>query len=165
LAAKPQFVVLNKVDLPEAREARQKFLEQFKTSGESREIMTISALSGEGLTEFVRRLGALAKEFPSGRGQEGENYLQTREKIPLSVTKEVDMFVIRGSEIERIYSMTDFENEEASRRFQKLLEKRGIIDQLFELDVKEGDTIRIGKEEFVFHEDEFTPFLKSREED
>jgi len=155
LSIKPQLVVLNKIDLPEAVEAEKNFRESFRQSGDSREVLTISALSGVGLEALVRKLAELVGKHPSKRGEEGENYLQERKSIPLSVTKEGEIYLIQGSEIERIHSMTDFQNEEASARFQKLLQKRGIVDQLFELGAQDGDTIRIGKEEFLFAADEY----------
>ena len=155
LASKPQLVVLNKIDLPESNEAELRFRELYQRTNDSSAVLTISALGGIGLESLVRKLAELVKKHPSKRGEEGENYLLERKSIPLNIKREGNVFVIEGTEIERIHSMTDFQNEEASTRFQKLLEMRGIVDRLSKLGVEDGDTIRIGKEEFLFASDIF----------
>ena len=55
LAAKPQLVVLNKLDLPKARNNARAFI----ASATDNEIMTISAVTGQGLDELVKRLAQL----------------------------------------------------------------------------------------------------------
>ena len=64
-------------------------------------------------------------------------------KIPYTITKEDDIWVISGKEVERIFKMTKFSSEEAVYRFSKKLRRMGIDDKLQELGAEEGDQVRI----------------------
>lgn len=55
MAKRPQIVVLNKVDITEARENLSKILEFFKAKG--LEVFSISAVTGEGLDKLIKYVG------------------------------------------------------------------------------------------------------------
>ena len=63
---------------------------------------------------------------------------------PYTITKEEEnVWSISGKEVERIFKMTKFNNEEAIYRFAKKLKRLGIDDKLASLGAKEGDQVRI----------------------
>jgi len=51
---------------------------------------------------------------------------------------------VLGDEIERIAAMTDWSNQEAIERFERILRARGIAEALEAAGVDVGDTVRIG---------------------
>ena len=55
LLEKPQVVVLNKMDLPAVRERIRFFQDAFQQKGV--ELFSISALTGEGVDEMIRKIG------------------------------------------------------------------------------------------------------------
>ena len=65
-----------------------------------------------------------------------------------AIVQEEDGWRVRGSEIERVVAMTNWEYDEAVIRFQRILEAMGISAALEEAGVKVGDTVRIGDIEF-----------------
>ena len=67
LATKPQLVVLNKIDLPQARAGA----EAFKRAASGDEIITISAVTGQGIERFVKRLAQLV--HPKDDNQDKQN--------------------------------------------------------------------------------------------
>jgi GTP-binding protein len=74
LSEKPQVIVGNKVDIPGAAENFERLVEKLKeNSCRNSGVFAISALTGEGLTELVDRLGELkervGKPTPTRRGE------------------------------------------------------------------------------------------------
>ncbi len=54
---------------------------------------------------------------------------------------------MRGRRIERVAVMTDWANDEAVARFQRILKAMGILDALQKAGVKSGDTVLIAEHE------------------
>ncbi len=66
LASKPQMVVGNKVDIPEAKEKFDKVKSKFKDMGI--EIFSISAVTGEGIEQLVNGMADILVEAEAGAG-------------------------------------------------------------------------------------------------
>jgi len=70
---------------------------------------------------------------------------QERESTAVTVTQVgPGEFRVGGEEIERLAVMTDWDNEEAMERFERILVARGISALLEEAGVSLGDTVHIG---------------------
>ena len=71
---------------------------------------------------------------------------------PYTITKEDDIWVIRGNEIEKLFTMTRWEEEEAQIRFARKLKGMGIEEELELLGAKHGDEVKILDYIFVWKE-------------
>lgn len=144
LAAKPQIVALNKLDLPEAR-ARWAPLR--KELGE--EVLGISAVTGEGISGLLRVIIERLEELPPEEPLEELPVLrplEARESTAFTVEKLGEgVFRVHGQEIERLALMTDWSNDEAIERFERIMHARGISARLEEEGVRLGDTVYIGE--------------------
>jgi GTP-binding protein len=143
LACKPQVAVLNKMDLPRTQELWPRIRREMKKL--ELEAMSISAVTGQGVSTLLRRvvdlLDSLPKEEPA---VEEVKVFRLEEGEPFSITQEEDGWRVRGSEIERVVAMTNWEYDEAVMRFQRILEAIGISAALEEAGIEMGDTVRIG---------------------
>jgi GTP-binding protein len=145
LAAKPQIVVVNKIDDPEARQKAEEVRQLL--AGEVGQVYVISALTREGVPDLVHaivdRLAKLPSEAPSA---ELHVFRPTRrEGTAVTIVREgPGVFRLRGEEIERLAIMTDWSNYEAIERFERILRARDISPRLEEAGVKLGDTVIIG---------------------
>lgn len=152
LAAKPQIVALNKMDLPQVREGCPALRRALGERGI--ELRAISAVTGEGVGELMalaaRRLAELPREVP--REEPLTIYRPHEEQIPFTVLRQDDAWRVRGKRVERLAWVTDFENEEALQRFQQILQRLGVHRALEEAGVSEGDTVRIGPAELEWRE-------------
>lgn len=143
LMKKPQIIIANKMDVLGAKEN----LEEFKKKVDC-EIYEVSAATNQGLDVVVNRLADLLDEIPSNPLYD-ENQIEShilykfKKEEPFTITKEDDVWVISGKEVERIFKMTKFTSEEAIYRFAKKLRRMGIDDKLRELGAKEQDQVRI----------------------
>ena len=61
-------------------------------------------------------------------------------------------FRVRGVRVERAAAMTDWGNDDAIARFQRILHAIGITDALHEAGVEEGDTVTIGAYELTWYD-------------
>ena len=146
LIKKPQIIVANKMDLPNAREELEKFRQKL---GKDIEIYEVSAATNTGLQRVVDRLADLVDEVPNSPLYEDsqiESHVlyKFKKEEPFTITRDDDgTWVIQGQEVERIFKMTKFSSDEAAYKFAKKLTKMGIDQKLEELGAEEGDQVRI----------------------
>jgi len=143
LAQKPQIIVLNKLDLPEAREKLAYLRGEF-----AEPVYGISAVSGEGVQMLLRIVADQLAALPDE--DEDEVYVfrphEDLEDETFSVAREGErLFRVSGQEIERLALMTDWNNDEAIERFHRIIVARGIADKLEEAGIQFGDTVVIGE--------------------
>lgn len=146
LIKKPQIIVANKMDLPNAKEELEKFRQKL---GKDIEIYEVSAATNTGLQRVVDRLADLVDEVPNSPLYEDsqiESHVlyKFKKEEPFTITRDDDgTWAIQGQEVERIFKMTKFSSDEAAYKFAKKLTKMGIDQKLEELGAEEGDQVRI----------------------
>jgi GTP-binding protein len=145
LARKPQVVVLNKMDLPQAQELWPQIRRQMKKL--ELEAMSISAVTGRGVPALLQRVADLLDSLPKEEPVTEEAKVFRLEQEPFSIAREEDGWQVRGPEVERVVAMTNWEYDEAVMRFQRILEAMGISAALEEAGIQVGDTVRIGDTE------------------
>jgi GTP-binding protein len=144
LAARPQIVAFNKMDTQEARDrwpaARDALL------AEGYEVFPVSTATSEGLQPILYRVMAILAELPPPEKEIVPPRERTREdERRWHAARLTDgSFVVRGGQIARIVAMTNFDNEEAVARLQRVLERTGISERLRRLGVRPGDAVQIG---------------------
>jgi len=146
LAARPQIVVLNKMDVPEVRERWPEVRAALAKEGV--EALAISAVTHEGTRELLRQVAALLEVTPPAPPVEAIPVLRPHERPAeaFSISRDEDgAFRVQGERIERAAVMTPWGNEEAIDRFQRILRATGVQQALEEAGVQSGDTVRIGK--------------------
>ncbi len=145
LLLKPQVIIANKMDLPNAKEN----LEEFKKKVGDVKIFEISAATNTGLQKVVDYLADQLDTIPTNPlyddSQIESHFLyKFKKEEPYTITKDPDgTWVISGKEVERIFKMTKFNSEEAIYRFAKKLRRMGIDDKLESLGAVSGDSVRI----------------------
>ncbi len=155
LAAKPQIVVLNKMDVPDVRAAWPEIARKLRGL-DVETPMAISAVTGEGVETLLRRTAAALAELPktAAAPEDEETIVVTPVKsLPpedksFTIERDPDgAWRVGGPYIEKIVKMTKWEYYDAVMRFQRILEALGITMALREKGVQAGDTVRIGEKE------------------
>lgn len=155
LTERPQVVVANKMDIPEAEENLAKFKEQV---GDEVRIFPISAITRQGLRDLLFAVADLLEttpEFPLHDEDEDKPlrvmYKFQKEEPTFEITRESDgTFVVSGEELEKIFKMTNFEREESVRRFARQMRGMGIDEALRQRGAQNGDIVKILEYEFEF---------------
>ncbi|UXV41385.1 GTPase ObgE [Staphylococcus simulans] len=159
LEERPQIIVANKIDLPDAQDN----LELFKSEvGDDVEIIPISAYTRENLDQLLYAIADkleeykdvdFSKEDDEALGVNRVLYKHTPSQDAFTITRDDDAaFVVSGKAIERMFHMTDFNSDPAVRRFARQMRSMGIDDALRERGAKNGDIVRILGGEFEFVE-------------
>ncbi len=153
LNKKPRVIVANKMDLPNAKENLEKFKKEFKNEL----IFPVTAFLGEGLEDLINKLGELVQEQEEVKlyNQEtNENHMvfKFEEDKPFTVTRENDIWVVRGKEVENLLLMTRFNEEESVERFGRKLRGMGVEEALEKAGANRGDEVQILDFVFEFKE-------------
>ncbi|WP_270409001.1 GTPase ObgE [Microbacterium maritypicum] len=151
LLERPQFIALNKIDVPEARDLAELVRPDLEARGFR--VFEISTVSHEGLRPLTFALGELVEKARA------EAALETPpERViirPRGSKKEFtirveggtygNVYRILGEKPVRWVQQTDFQNEEAVGYLADRLEKLGVEDELFRLGAVQGSTVVIGE--------------------
>ncbi|NQD67801.1 GTPase ObgE [Bacillus haikouensis] len=156
LTERPQIIVANKMDMPEAEENLDVFKEKLQ---DDYPVFPISAFTQQGLKELLFAVAdklETTEEFPITEEVEETGihrvvYRHEEDQRDFVITRDPDgTFVVSGAKIERLFKMTDFSREDSVRRFARQLRSYGVDDALRERGAENGDTIRLLKYEFEF---------------
>ncbi|MHA6259311.1 GTPase ObgE [Sporosarcina sp. CAU 1771] len=158
LMERPQIIVANKMDMPEAEENLEIFKE--KLADENALIFPISALTRQGLDKLlfaVADLLEVTSEFPLNTVELDEQnsvlYKYDGDDVDFKISRDDDgAFMLTGYTIERLFKMTDFNFDDSVRKFSRQMRGMGIDDALRERGAKDGDTVRLLGFEFEFLE-------------
>jgi GTP-binding protein len=145
LAAKPQIVVLSKMDLPEVREMWPLIEETLAERGVS--AYAISAATGEGVPALLNTIAAQLAEIPSEIPRQEVDVVPEVDDKAFAISVSSRGWHVRGVAIERAATMTNWDQQESLARFQRILQAMGITMALREAGVAMGDTVFIGDTE------------------
>ena len=153
LSKRPQILVANKIDLPNAKEnlpALEKLAEQ-----EGIKFFSISAATHENLDALINFIGKTLEEIvPEVEPvSEVKIFDVDKEDDPVIIERnDAADFIVRNKNLEKIVAMTNFDNDEGLRRFQFIWRMKNLDSLLKERGIKEGMTVHIGEIEFEWHE-------------
>ena len=158
MAAKPQLVVVNKLDVTEVREAQEdlqeRLVEAIGDKGSS--VQFISAATGEGVDTLLRNIvGALA-DLPKEELEEGPAPEPMHSRPQRSAGKESvwrapnGVYVVESEMMERLTAMADTRDQRVLLQLWREMRKSGLADRLIDIGIEAGDTIRFGKVELTW---------------
>ncbi len=154
LDQKPQLVVLNKMDLPDAVAWEPLVAEQVEAAGYP--FMSISAVSGQGVRAMLYRvrhmLDAAPQPSPAVAADELIVISPPPDEAAFAIERERGGWRVRGPRIERVAAMTYWEFDATVLRFQRILESLGITEALEDAGIQPGDMVFIGDEELEWSE-------------
>ncbi len=147
LGQRPQLVVVNKADLPQAQDAWPELEAALKARG-IEEPLLISGATHTGIQGLIYRVFDLVDSLPEDESVqvvETPVYALDETDVPFQIERlEGGLFRVTGQRIERAAAMTHWDYEEAVLRFQNILEALGVSKALEDAGVKVGDTVIIG---------------------
>ncbi len=153
LAKRPQVIAANKMDLPGAEENLAKFRARY---GGEYQIFPVSAATGSGLKELMRHAAGLLPALQAALLAEepaAEKMYTARDEQPFEIQRDEEgTWVISGKDIERLVAMTNFDNDDAVQRFQKIWRHLDIEGALKRAGVENGDNVRIRDMEFEYYD-------------
>ncbi|HAQ0743065.1 TPA: GTPase ObgE [Enterococcus faecium] len=164
LLERPQIIVANKMDMPDAPEKLVKFKEQLNKEKEDEfaddiPVFPISGVTRQGLDALLNATADLLEvtpEFPlyeEELEEETVHYGFNPEGPEFQIDRDSDAtWILSGEKIEKLFQMTNFDHDETVMRFARQLRGMGVDEALRARGAKDGDLVRIGEFEFEFVE-------------
>ena len=150
LAARPQIVVLNKIDTAEAQQALPALQARLRERGA--ESLPISAATGEGTEALVarawERLAELRRDEQARAAERprGPVIITPRpDRRRFNVERDGTSYRVRGGQVETFIEMMDTDDEAAMDEVYRWLDRRGVRGALRRAGMQPGDRVRIGE--------------------
>lgn len=152
ITKRPQVIAANKIDAIYDDGTGNDPVSLLKAEFEPKgiKVYPISAVSGQGLKELLYEVNNMLEsinEEPTVFEQEyfPEEATTAYSHLPFTVEydEEEDEYVVEGPRIEKMLGYTNLESEKGFTFFQNFLKDTGILAQLEELGIEEGDTVRM----------------------
>ena len=155
IAKRPQVIAANKIDAiySEDEDPVERIRKEFEPQGIK--VFAISGVSGEGIRELLYYVSEQLKTLDQETIVFEQEYFPEEELIhidlPYTVEKEDDMYVVEGPKIEKMLGYTNLDSEKGFAFFQKFLKDTGILDELENAGIQEGDTVRMYGLQFDYY--------------
>ncbi len=144
LSTRPQIVVGNKCDSIFDAEKADEFEQYIKNKGYA--FYRISAVTGEGIRELIAETVAQLQELPDTIVFEADyqpEKVVKKKEHDFTVEKVDGIYVVEGEFIRKVMAGINFSDGESIAYFEKILRTNGVMEQLEELGIQEGDTVQI----------------------
>lgn len=154
LARKPELIIANKMDLPEAKA----HLEAFRKEYPKLPVVCVSAMNQTGIEDMVIKLADMLDATELEPLYEDTSYeshviYKFKNEKPYTITRDDSgVWILKGEEIEKLLKMTKFQEDESVARFARKLRGMGVEDELERLGAQRGDDVQILDFMFTFKE-------------
>lgn len=156
LLKKPQVIAANKIDAiyGDENEIIASLREEFEVK-EQIPVYPISAVSGQGVRELLFKVRELLAKCPKEATvyeAEFDPTLNFYKDEPYTIERAEDgAFVVEGPKIEKMLGYTNIDSEKGFLFFQKFLKTQGILKDLEEQGIEDGDTVRMYGFDFDYY--------------
>lgn len=160
LEKRPQVIAANKIDAIYEEEGEKDPVSRLKEEFEPRgvRVFAISAVSGEGIRELLYYVRELLDELPDAPVIYEQEYFPEEHMadnhLPYTVEiseEDEHVFVVEGPKIEKMLGYTNLDSEKGFRFFQNFLKDTGILQELEELGIQDGDTVKMYGLQFDYY--------------
>lgn len=159
LAALPQLVAANKMDLPGAEDNLKELRKVVERDG--RMLFPISAATRMGtdelMVETAKIIRTLKSEEPAAEAVD-EVIIYRPETEPrgrvedFTIRRENEDYIVEGAGLKRLMERLDLDNQETIEYLQRLFDKIGLYSRLREMNIADGATVRVEDIEFQYQE-------------
>ena len=158
MAAKPQLVVVNKLDVTEVREYQEVLTEQLLDAigDKGSSVHFISAATGEGVDTLLGNIISVLAELPKEEIDASLLPEPMHSRPQRSAGREAvwrasnGVFVVESEMMERLTAMADTRDQRVLLQLWREMRKTSLADRLIDAGIEAGDTIRFGKVELTW---------------
>jgi GTPase len=146
LASRPRIVVVSKVELLSEEDR-----ENLDTTDD---VLLISSVTGEGLTELLHRIADTVEELERVQPDREGYVLHRPLRDEFTIRRDGSEWIVEGLAATRAVNLADLTDPDAAAFASQRLIRSGIVDALVEAGATSGDDVRIGAIVFTFDPDE-----------
>jgi len=155
IAERPQVICANKTDLIFAGNENpvDRIRAEFEPKG--MKVFAVSGVTGEGVNELLYYVGEQLQTLDVKPIIFEQEYFPEDEliytELPYTIEKEAETYVVEGPKIEKMLGYTNLDSEKGFQFFQRFLKDTGILAELEEAGIEEGDTVRMYGHQFDYY--------------
>ena len=152
---RPQIVVANKCDILYDESVFEEFKKKINALGYDK-VFKMSAATREGVENVIKEAARMLKDIPVTELEisEEERYVKEEKRftyeITVEETEECKIFNVNGSFVDRLLESVSIYDADSLRYFYKVLQNKGVMDELKELGIENGDIVRLDDFEFEY---------------
>ena len=154
---RPQIVVANKTDILYDESIFEEFKKKVQEMGFDK-VFKMSAATNEGVDAVMKEAARILKEIPVKELEiaEDEMYIPEEKRFTYDITiekntqEEYKVYVIYGTFVDRILTAINVNDADSLRYFHKVLNNKGIMNELREMGIQDGDMVRLNNFEFEY---------------
>lgn len=152
LATRPQIIIANKIDALDRDVVDVPAFEEYVRST-GRELMYVSAATGEGLDEMIARVAERLAELPpvkvyAAEYEPEDAYVGGGKET--TIRRENNTFYVEGDWLFNLCGQINFSDYESMNYFHKVLRRSGVFDELEARGCEDGCTVSIYDLEFEY---------------
>ena len=145
-------VAANKCDMLYDESLFENFKAKLNEMGYT-QIFKISAASREGVDELMKATAEALSKIPVTELEikDEDRFVPEEKNFTYTIRQEEEgIFVIEGSFVDRLLLAVNVNDPDSLKYFHKVLKNKGIIDELLEMGIQDGDLVRLNDFEFEF---------------
>lgn len=152
---RPQIVVANKADMLFDEEVYENFKKKINEMGYDK-VFKMSAATNSGVEEVIKEAARILKEIPIKDLEiaEEERFVPEDKKFTYTIRVEEGedgkVYVVEGTFVDRLLSAVNVNDYDSLRYFHKVLNNKGIMAELREMGIQDGDYVKLNDFEFEY---------------
>lgn len=148
---RPQIIAANKSDMLEDEETFQEFSKKVKALGYEK-VFKISAATNQGVEALMKEAGRLLSTIPvtDMEIKDEDRFVPEEKKFTYTIRKEDDTYYVEGSFVDRLLAGVNVNDPNELRYFHKVLQNKGVLQELKDMGIEDGDMVNLNGFEFEF---------------
>jgi len=148
---RPMIVAANKADMLEDESKFEDFKNKVNALGYDK-VFKISAATNQGVGELMKEAGRLLSTIPVTDMEISaeERFIPEEKRFTYSIRKEGNIYYVEGSFVDRLLASVNVNDPNELRYFHRVLKNKGVLDDLKEQGIQDGDFVNLNGFEFEF---------------
>lgn len=148
---RPQIIAANKSDMLYDDEVYKNFVLKLKEMGYDK-VFKISAATNEGVEDLMKEAARTLTTIPIVQLDiaKEDKYEVEDKRFSYTIEEQDRVFVIEGSFVDRLLLAVNVNDADSLRYFHKVLKNKGILNELKEMGIEDGDLVRLNNFEFEY---------------
>ncbi|BDB02834.1 GTPase ObgE [Clostridium botulinum] len=148
---RPQIIAANKSDMLFDEEKFEEFKTKVEKYGYDK-VFKISAATKQGVDDLMKEAARLLSTIPVTDLEisEEDRFIEEEKRFTYSIRKEDNTYIVEGSFVDRLLNAVNVNDPDDLRYFHKVLKNKGVMEELMEMGIEDGDVVRLNDFEFDF---------------
>lgn len=148
---RPQIIAANKSDMLFDENVFEEFKTKLNELGYS-EIYKISGATRDGVDELLKAAAEALTKIPVKELEINveDMYIPEEKRFTYTIRREEGVFIVEGTFVDRLLYAVNVNEPDSLKYFHKVLRNKGVLDELIQMGIHDGDIVRLNDFEFEF---------------